>query len=176
MRSICPAILVELGVLRGFMSGCVFDCLDFGGLSRRFFLYDTFEGLAEFDPADHNEGFFNSLQAGYSQPGIYEHVRDRFAPHRNVVIVKGAVPGSLATAAPDRVAFMHVDLNSSKAEVAALEFFWERLVPGAHIVLDDYGWSAFLEQKRAHDAFFAAKHLAVLELPTGQGVVVKPPR
>jgi hypothetical protein len=31
------------------------------------------------------------------------------------------------------------------------------------------------EQKRAHDAFFATKQLAVLELPTGQGLVVKPP-
>lgn len=171
-----PGDFVELGVLRGFMSGCVFDCLDFAGLPRRFFLYDTFEGLAEFDPADHSENFYNSLQAGYSQEGIYEHVRDRFAPYPNVIIVKGAVPGSLAQAAPERVSFMHVDLNSSKAEVAALEFFWERLVPGAHIVLDDYGWSAFREQKRAHDAFFATKKLAVLELPTGQGVVVKPPR
>ena len=41
------------------------------------------------------------------------------------------------------------------------------------IVLDDYGWSLYRAQKQAEDAFFAERGYLVLELPTGQGLVVK---
>jgi hypothetical protein len=40
------------------------------------------------------------------------------------------------------------------------------------VLLDDYGWYAYRAQKRAEDAFFAAQGYKVLELPTGQGLVV----
>jgi hypothetical protein len=170
-----PGDYVELGVLRGFMSGCVIDCLDFGKLDRRFFLYDTFSGLATFDPEDHARPFFDDLQRQYSHSDNYQHVCRLFAALSNVIVVKGAVPESLKELAPEHVCYIHVDMNSSKPEAAALDFFWERLVPGAFIVLDDYGWSAFEQQRRTHDAFFASKKLRVLELPTGQGLVVKPP-
>jgi O-methyltransferase len=40
-------------------------------------------------------------------------------------------------------------------------------------VFDDYGWTGYRDQKAAADAFMRANALAVLELPTGQGLVVK---
>ena len=41
------------------------------------------------------------------------------------------------------------------------------------IVFDDYGWTGYRAQKVAADAFMQERGLAVLELPTGQGLVVK---
>jgi hypothetical protein len=41
------------------------------------------------------------------------------------------------------------------------------------IVFDDYGWTGYREQKDAADAFMRQYSLYVLELPTGQGLVVK---
>ena len=41
------------------------------------------------------------------------------------------------------------------------------------IVFDDYGWTGYRGQKRAADIFMRDRGLSVLELPTGQGLVVK---
>ena len=41
------------------------------------------------------------------------------------------------------------------------------------MVFDDYGWHLFRKQKDAEDAFMAERGYAILELPTGQGLVVK---
>lgn len=168
---------VELGVYRGFSARMVCSFLDFGKLSeRRYFLYDTFTG---FDPRISGGGDFlrgtswmSHAQSHYSNPDNLGHVVARFAREPNVVIVKGAVPESLAHA-PESVAFLHVDLNSPKAEAAAYDFFWERLVSGAIIVIDDYGWANMAQQQGVAKEFFKRKGLPILELPTGQGLVVK---
>ena len=52
---------------------------------------------------------------------------------------------------------------------------FDRIVPGGLIVLDDYGWLPFKAQRDAEDIFFAERGYFVLELPTGQGLVVKRP-
>ncbi|TMQ64866.1 MAG: hypothetical protein E6K78_08665 [Candidatus Eisenbacteria bacterium] len=65
-------------------------------------------------------------------------------------------------------------MNAVLPEVAALEFFWDRLVKGGIIVLDDYGYPGCLEQKEAHDHFAASKGVKVLSLPTCQGLILKP--
>ena len=43
-------------------------------------------------------------------------------------------------------------MNIVLPEIAAIEFFWDRLVPGAMVLLDDYGWSTHTAQKLAFDA------------------------
>lgn len=40
------------------------------------------------------------------------------------------------------------------------------------MLLDDCGGYAYRAQQRAEDAFFAAQGYKVLELPTGQGLVI----
>ena len=42
------------------------------------------------------------------------------------------------------------------------------------LVLDDYGWWCYEAQKKAEDPLLASFGLDVLELPTGQGLVIKP--
>tara|TARA_R110000787_G_scaffold107589_9_gene215612 strand:+ start:212 stop:463 length:252 start_codon:yes stop_codon:yes gene_type:complete len=83
------------------------------------------------------------------------------------------VPDILEGNTPGRIAFLHIDMNNAVAEIAALEALFDRVSPGGSIVLDDYGWLDYIRQKQAHDAFFAARGYQVLELPTGQGLVIK---
>jgi hypothetical protein len=68
-------------------------------------------------------------------------------------------------------------MNCAFPELQALEFFWDRLVVGAIVILDDYGFSAnqtgYINQKLAIDAFAIRKGVSVLCLPTGQGLIVK---
>ncbi len=104
--------------------------------------------------------------------GLYRKVQERFAAFRNVHVTRGSVPGVLARIAPEKIAFMLLDINGAAAEIGALEVLFERMEPGAAIVLDDYGWADYREQKLAEDAFFAERGYQVLELPIGQGLLI----
>jgi hypothetical protein len=158
---------VECGVFRGFFTAVAARYLDFGSRDRHWYLYDTFTGIPadQLDPGHENPAVFQ-------ETGLYEACRERFAGYANVDVVRGRIPEVLRERAPEKVAFLHLDLNSAAAETGALEFFWERLAPGAPVLLDDYGWRAYRAQKLAEDPFFAARDRQVLELPTGQGLVI----
>ena len=67
------------------------------------------------------------------------------------------------------------DMNCAPPEVAALEHFWPRLVSGAVVLLDDYAYLGFESQKRAMDEFAGYHGIAICSLPTGQGLLLRPP-
>ncbi len=168
---------VECGVFKGDFAWVVTELTDFARQPKVFYLYDTFAGFAPAysSAADYPEapGFFDFANQVYNDPAIYAEVVRKFADCANVRIVRGVVPDSLAQAAPARIAFMHIDLNSPAAEIGALEILFDRVVAGGIIVFDDYGWHLFRKQKEAEDAFMAARGYRIFELPTGQGLVVK---
>ena len=88
---------------------------------------------------------------------------------------KGFLPESLEGRTPDKIAWLHIDLNAAKPEVDTLTALFDRIVPGGLIVLDDYGWLPFKAQRDSEDLFFAERGYTVLEMPTGQGLIVKRP-
>ena len=108
---------------------------------------------------------------------IAKHMRNvsndhqpNFAPWPRCRLIRGTVPGTLDEFPKDRrVAYFSIDMNIVLPEIAAIEFFWDRLVPGAVVLLDDYGWATHLAQKEAFDAFAQAHNAMILTLPTGQG-------
>jgi len=140
---------------------------------------DTFAGLDERFVSDTEKeaGMLESnrrlLQRGFYVAGA-ESVRANFSEWRNVRIIVGAIPETLGEADVDAVAFLHLDMNCAPPEVAAAEYFWDRLVPGAFILMDDYGYVGSDEQRIALDGFAAQRGVSVLSLPTGQGLIVKP--
>lgn len=162
---------VECGVNRGGYARAVIEYVGFAALDKTFWLLDTYEGLVEqyISPEEHELG----VRAGEYEP-CYDAVLKTFAPFPNVRIVKGAVPGTLPEVTSERIAFLSLDMNTRDPEIAAAECFWDRLTSGAAIVLDDYGWRKHLEQKHAFDEFARHCGVAVLSLPTGQGVILKP--
>ena len=163
--------LVELGVFKGHTTLFCADYVEFAGWPKRWFLYDTFEGIPD-DQLD--PGWAQLNTEVYKGAFSFEEVRDRFAAFPNIEVVKGRVPEVLVGSAPERIAFLHVDLNNSAAEIAALDTLYDRVVPGGVIVFDDYGWMAARAQHDAENAWFAARGLQILPLPTGQGFFVKP--
>ena len=73
-----------------------------------------------------------------------------------------------------KISFLHIDMNSAAPEIAAGEYFWDKLAPSAPILLDDYAYPGFHDQKLAWDAFAEGKGVKVLSIPTGQGLILKP--
>lgn len=160
---------VECGVNRAFLSTSVMHATDFAAKSdRRFWLFDTYCGL---DPDSVGDG---DKAAHFNEyVDVYDFVCKSFEDMPNVRIVRGIVPESLQSVEIERVAYLSIDMNCAAPELAALEHFWPKLVPGAIVLLDDYGWKGHAAQKRVADDFAAAQGTQVLTLPTGQGVLIK---
>lgn len=162
---------VECGVFKGFCSEVILKYLDFQELPRLAYLYDTFEGLPEkTSTAEERREWDYSM---FDWEAIYPAVCQKFSKYKNVNIVRGIVPDSFEEAVPEKIAFLHIDMNSEKAEMLALEHLFNRVTPGGFIVFDDFGWTCNLNQMSAQLAFMNARGHHILELPTGQGVVIK---
>jgi len=172
-----PGDFVECGVYKGDMSWVITELVDLAGAQRSFYLYDTFEG---FSPKYSSEDdfplapqFFHSADRGYNVPRLYNSVCERFAGKSYVKVIKGIVPDIVSEISPDRIAFMHIDMNSAAPEVGALELLFERVSLGGMVIFDDYGWFLHKKQKDAEDRFMAEHGQEILELPTGQGLLIK---
>ncbi len=165
-----PGDFVECGVHRGGLARCLIEYLDFARLPKTFYLLDTFQGFPPEDriraAAVHRHDYLEDC---------YADVQATFAAYPNVHLIRGAIPGTLAQVSSPQVCFLSIDMNCAEPEVAALEFFWPRLAAGAIVILDDYAYSeAYRRQKEALDAAAARLGAAILALPTGQGLILKP--
>jgi hypothetical protein len=170
---------VECGVNRGFLSSAIMDYLDWNRLDKTFYLLDTFRGLDErfISDEERRDGILERTEQ-HLRTDFYTTVADpvkaNFSEWKNVRFVEGAIPETLDRVDSDRIAYLHLDLNCSPPEVAAAEFFWDRLVPGAVVLLDDYAYKGYRSQKLGMDAFARARGVSILSLPTGQGLLLKP--
>lgn len=161
---------VECGVNRAFLSMSAMHYINFREMTeRKFYLFDTYSGLV---PEQVTKEDRAARRNYYSD--CYEFVKDSFRDYKNVAIVKGIVPDSLDTVDIDSVAYLSIDMNCVEPEVAALEYFWPKMVSGGVIILDDYGFPGHESQKQAADKFAAEKNVDVLSVPTGQGMILKP--
>ncbi len=162
---------VECGVNKGGLSRTVMEYVDFSTSSKRFFLLDTYEGLSG-DYISQEEAEEGVKSGGYEP--CFESVTNTFSEYDNVIIIKGAVPETLSEVDSEKIAYLSIDMNCVEPEIEAAEFFWDKLVSGATILLDDYGWTAHHLQKKAFDEFASRKNVPILALPTGQGIIIKP--
>lgn len=154
---------VECGTYKGTTARELCDAIDIESTGKKFWLYDVFD-WSEQDKHHYLDGL---------DADLHGKVTRRFADLPSVRIVKGYVPDSFAQGAPKKISLLHLDMNNAPAEIGALEFLWDRVVPGGMVVLDDYGWVQYRPQKVAEDEFFGNRGYSVLELPTGQGIVLK---
>jgi hypothetical protein len=169
---------VECGVHTGILSGAVMTWLDFARAAhRKFYLFDTWAGIPveQMSEEEKRSGVADMNRKYQDGDAVHAAVQRKFARWPNAVIVRGRVPESLsAMSTSQRVAYLSIDMNVAAAEMAAIDALWPRLVPGALVLLDDYGWAPHANQKKAWDAWAARTGVMILALPTGQGLVIKP--
>lgn len=174
-----PGDFVECGVNRGFLSSAIMCYLDWDSLGKHFYLLDTFKGMderfisLEDKAAGALEKNCSNLANGFYTNGSDE-VRANFSEWKDLSLIEGAIPETLPQVRAEKISYLHLDMNCSTPEVAAAEFFWERLVPGALVLLDDYAYRGYRAQKVAMDRFAEARANKILSLPTGQGLLLKP--
>ena len=169
---------VECGVHTGILSGAVMTWLGFAAHApRRYFLFDTWQGIPA-EQVSEDEKRFGVLEMNrkyQNGDALHADVVKKFSRWPNAVVVRGRVPETLsALAGSSKIAYASIDMNVAAAEMAAADLLWPKLVPGAPMLLDDYGWAAHVHQKKAWDAWARQQGVSILSLPTGQGLVLKP--
>ena len=163
---------VECGVNTGAYARAIIDYTDFAKTGKTFYLLDTFEGLdpSQITSQEAQAGVTNYLNA---YTNVYDQVTKTFAPF-NARIIKGRVPDTLGQVDARQIAYLSIDMNVTAPEIAAMEYFWDRIVSGGVLIHDDYGFPQHIHQKHAVDEFAARRGVNVLCLPTGQGIIIKP--
>jgi O-methyltransferase len=161
--------LVECGVHMGLYSLVMAKTLDFNKFDREMYLYDTFEGLSEELSTQHER---QVVGGAYDIPDWEKQVRESFTPYPGMKVIRGLIPDILEENAPDLVSFLHLDMNSAVAEAHAIAFFQSRMAPGAIILLDDFGREEYSDMNAVHNDIFGKLGRRILELPTGQGIVM----
>ncbi|WP_218171792.1 TylF/MycF/NovP-related O-methyltransferase [Pseudomonas gingeri] len=170
---------VECGVNYGFLSSAIMYDLDWNNTDRMFYLLDTFSGIDErFLSEEERTGGVAKKSSELVESGVYtsnlDAVKKNFSDWHNTKIIPGSIPETLSAIDSTKIAFLHIDLNSTIPEVAAIEFLWDRLVSGAFILLDDYAYYGYQPQKEGMDKWAAKMDLSIASLPTGQGLLIKP--
>lgn len=137
------------------------------GLGRTHHAFDSFEGLSPPGPRDGSHFRKGDLAA------TEEEFRARMAGAGDLRVYKGWIPSRFPEAAGRRFAFVHVDVDLHDPTRDSLEFFYPRLNRGGVLLLDDYGFAICPGAREAADVFFRDKPEPVIEVPTGQGLVIK---
>lgn len=71
------------------------------------------------------------------------------------------------------MAYLSIGMNIVPPEIAAMEFYWQRLAAGAVVLPDDGAWATHRARKVAFDAFAEVRQAMILTLPTGQGLIIR---
>lgn len=162
----------EFGVFQGYTSDVVARYIEFAKYpNKQWYLYDTFAGIPpdQLNSSSKNEHRLKS----YTEQGLYEYVADKFRDIPNIIVVKGRIPDILRNNRPDKIAFLHIDMNSAQAEHDGLAAVFDQLVAGAIVIFDDYGRTPYEENYNMINNFVLQKGYCILQVPTGQGILLK---
>lgn len=162
---------VEMGVCDGLTAWFASHARQSAKCGGKFFLYDAWEEMRS-DLLTTSEG---------SSVGSYAYLNIRntqknlaLCGNDSFVFNKGYVPESFAQSHnPESVAWIHIDLNSSMPTIASLDFFWNRLLPGGLVLLDDFAWPGYEETRIQVEKWCQDRELDILQFPTGQALITK---
>lgn len=164
---------VECGVNTGIMSLAICDYLDFNRLNKKFWLFDTYEGIPV-EQMSAEERVIGREKFNQCYPDCFERTTANFSRWPGAMLVRGKVPDTLKDAPVECVSYLSIDMNIAEPEIAAITHFWPKLVSGAWVLLDDYGWDHHRPQAEAMDEFARSVGVPILSLPTGQAIILKP--
>ena len=145
-----------------------FSLLEFGDISRRLYLYDTYAGMTE--PTEEDVIAWNGVSVCEKRREEQRKGKDSFSswaigkeevesnmkttgyPHQRIRYVAGDVCETLKACAPPKVALLRLDTDWYASTRTELELLYPRLVSGGVLIIDDYGH--FAGARRAVDDYF----------------------
>ena len=171
---------VETGV---FMGGCcrlMMNALMYHEAQRPVYLYDTFEGVPEPDDTEtHYDG--RNLKEWYADRKATDdgsmwcysnltHVKENISSlgyKGPIHYIQGLVEDTIPAIAPDKISILRIDVDLVQPTRHVLDHLYDRLSPGGHLILDDYGFfpavadtvDEFLGDKFIHRVNSTVRHI-----------------
>ncbi len=158
--------ILEVGVWRGG-TGCL---LALAAPSKTVYLCDTFAGVV-------NAGERDTRYLGGEHADTSEDVARKLlasAGVTNAQILKGVFPAETAASVADPISLLHVDVDVYQSAKDTVEWALSRLLPGATIIFDDYGFFGCEGVTRyVHEIRVHLKNFVFLHNLNGHAVFVK---
>lgn len=170
MLPVDAAAVAEVGAYKGGSARFVAEAMRLAGRELPFYVADTFEGHVEVDDTVDTHHKVATQFMKNSPQGAARYLRD--CPSVRLLVGDVRVT-SAAMQHETRFGLVHLDVDVYPITRFCLDFFATRLVRGALIVVDDYGFTTCPGAKQAVDEFAAANPgFRMLHLLTGQAVLV----
>ncbi len=157
--------LAECGVFEGASAYQL--CRFASEHGRRVHLFDSFQGLSvpkENDGAYWTEGGLSASE---------EKVRANLKEFHCFETFPGWIPKAFTKVADRRYAFVHIDVDLEQPTFDSIAFFYPRVSRGGVMLLDDHGYDTCPGARKAALDFMADKPEPVIDLSTGQGLIIK---
>jgi O-methyltransferase len=170
--------VIECGVWRGGMSAGIAEVL---GPDRKYFLFDSFEGLP---PATAEDGeHAKAWQKDTESPTYFDNCRApiefaeramKLSGARDYRLVKGWFDQTLpAFSPPGPIAILRLDGDWYESTLVVLEALFKHLAPGGIVIVDDYyAWDGC--SRAVHDFF--SRHQLTARITQRHGICVLEPR
>jgi O-methyltransferase len=137
-------VIIECGTWKGGMAAAL---IEVGGPTRKYYFFDSFEGLP---PAQNIDGEMAEwYQANPDAAEYHDNCAATFdefkstialarAPFQNINIVRGFFHDTFTTFDSPPVAILRLDGDWYSSTMACLVKFWDAVLPGGLILIDDY--------------------------------------
>jgi O-methyltransferase len=153
----------ELGVHKGETA----KAIHFMDQSRKFYLFDTFEGFSEKDLKYEKQKDSRFETIMFSDTSI-EKVKSYMNGNENLIFKPGFFPDTTKGLEGELFSFVQIDADLYAPTKSALEFFYPRLSAGGVIIVHDYNhnWDGI---PKAIEGFLKTIPESIIELSDWQG-------
>lgn len=166
--------VAECGCWRGSSAYQIAYRLKTAGFRNKFFIFDSFEGLSDFQKEDlANNAIADPAARKKEFACPLDIVMDNLKEFDFIEYKKGWIPARFNETAGLKFSFIHIDVDLYQPIRDSLEFFYPRMVKGGIIVFDDYGYLSFPGAKKAVDEFLKGKSDFFLPMPYGGAFIIK---
>jgi O-methyltransferase len=177
-RDLGEGDVAECGCWKGHSTYMVATVLREKGFGGKFCIFDSFEGLSEFNEADRNQRFDLNQQQITVQRDLFaspeDLVKATLAEFDFMEYYRGWIPERFPEVADRRFILVNIDLVLYEPTRDALSFFLPRLAQGGIICFNDYGLNQFPGPTAAIDDAVAAIDASLFyKLPTGGAFLIK---
>lgn len=157
VQSLNPhAAILEVGVWRGGTAAVMAQQLANVKSKATLYLADTFSGVAK---AGSNDSFYTGGEHSDTSQYIVEDLLKNKSRYPHFKILKGIFPEDTADKIliTEQFGLCHIDVDVYTSAKDILEWVWDKLIPGAVVVFDDYGFHSctgvtkLVEEYRDHD-------------------------
>lgn len=152
----------------GFKGATSYLILENIGTEKHHHIFDSWEWLSKPSSEDGNYWWESNLTA--SEQTIRENLK-RFS---NVSFYKGWIPEKFSEIKDCTISFIHIDVDLYAPTKDSLELLYPQVQSGWVIICDDYGFITCPWARKAMNEFAEKEKLTILELTTGQGIIIKP--